>query len=82
MTGIIEAEEGNVKVEIHTAFRVLLGLLLFFPIIGLVVSLFVDTHQFSPVLILVAIGQLLFIRYLFIGLAFKFLAQKKLESIT
>ena len=38
-------------------------------------------QEFSPILILVMIGQILIIRYAFIGLAFKFLSRESLNRL-
>ncbi|KPM30183.1 Hypothetical protein I595_3721 [Croceitalea dokdonensis DOKDO 023] len=81
MTGAIETEKGNVKVEIHKVFRILLSVFLLFPIIGLIAMILTKTQEFSPILILVMIGQILVIRYGFIGLAFKFLSRESLNRL-
>lgn len=77
LTGEISDDQGKVKVEIHKVFRVLFSLFLIFPIIGLII--FSATEDFSPIMILVAIGQILIIRYAFIGFAFRFLSKSSLD---
>ncbi|CAA0148052.1 conserved hypothetical protein [Tenacibaculum maritimum] len=79
LTGEITSDQGIVRVEIHKVFRVLLSLFLIFPIIGLVIMMISGTEDFSLVLILVAIGQILIIRYAFIGLTFRFLSKSSLD---
>lgn len=81
MNGIIESDSGSVKVEIHKVFRILLSIFLLFPIIGLVAITVSGAEEFSPILILVAIGQILIIRYAFIGLAFRFLSKESLNRL-
>ncbi|MEK6152520.1 hypothetical protein WIW50_04645 [Flavobacteriaceae bacterium 3-367] len=81
MTGEIESDKGNVKVEIHKAFRVLLSIFLLFPIIGITVLVMTEAKDFSPTLILVAIGQILIIRYAFIGLAFRSFSKQSLNRL-
>ena len=81
MTGAIESENGNVKVEIQKIFRILLSLFLCFPIIGLIAMILTKAQEFSPILILVMIGQILVIRYGFIGLAFKLLSRESLNRL-
>jgi hypothetical protein len=81
MTGVIESDKGNLKVEIHKVFRILLSVFLLFPIIGLVAITVSGAEEFSPILILVAIGQILIIRYAFIGLAFRFLSKESLNRL-
>ena len=81
MTGKINSDNGNVKVEIRKVFRILLSIILCFPVIGIVALLLSDAKEFSPILILVVIGQVLMIRYVFIGLAFKFLSKASLNRL-
>lgn len=81
MTGIVEPENGKVKVEIHKVFQVLLSFILCFPILGMLVLIVTRAIAFSPILILVVIGQILMIRYLFIGLAFSFLSKESLSRL-
>jgi hypothetical protein len=79
MTGEISTDQGKVKAEIHKVFRILLSIILVFPIIGLLIMIFRGTNDFSPIMILVAIGQILIIRYAFIELAFRFLSKASLN---
>ncbi|MDH7448389.1 hypothetical protein [Aquimarina sp. 2201CG14-23] len=81
MNGTIESDSGNVKVEIHKVFRILLSIFLLFPIIGLVAITVSGAEEFSPILILVVIGQTLIIRYAFIGLTFRFLSKESLNKL-
>lgn len=81
MTGEIASDQGHVKVEIHKVFRVLLSIILLFPIIGLTALIANGTEDFSSIMIVVAIGQILIIRYAFIGLAFKFLSKASLDRL-
>ena len=81
MSGKIDSEKGNVKVEIHKVFKILLSIILCFPIIGISTIIITGVEEFSPIFILVAIGQVLMIRYLFIGLAFKFLSKESLNKL-
>ncbi len=81
MSGEIESEKGNVKVEIHKVFRILLSVFLCFPIIGLIALTLTKAQEFSPIMILVMIGQILIIRFVFIGFAFKFLSKESLNRL-
>lgn len=81
MTGEINSDKGHVKVEIHKVFRILLSIILCFPIIGITIAILTGTEEFSPVFILVAIGQILIIRYAFIGMALKFLSNASLNRL-
>lgn len=81
MTGSIESEEGNVKVEIHKVFRVLLSILLCFPVIAILIAILTGQEEPDPIFIIVAIGQILIIRYAFIGFAFKYLSKQSLDRL-
>lgn len=81
MTGAIESDKGNVKVEIHKVFRILLSIILCFPIIGILITILTGKEEPNPVFILVVIGQILIIKYAFIGLAFKFLSRQSLNRL-
>ncbi|WGD35286.1 hypothetical protein [Olleya sp. YS] len=81
MTGTIESDKGNVKVEIHKVFRILLSVILCFPIIAIIIAILTGKEEPNPIFILVAIGQILIIRYGFIGLAFKFLSKESLNRL-
>jgi hypothetical protein len=81
MTGKINSKNGHVKIEIHKVFKVLLSIILCFPIIGISVAILTGKEDFHPVFILVIIAQILFIRYVFIGMAFKFLSRESLNRL-
>ena len=81
MTGAIDSDKGNVKVEIHKGFQILLIVFLLLPLIGLIAITVSGAEEFSPVFILIAIGQILLIRYAFIGLAFRLLSKESLNRL-
>ena len=81
MSGQINSVDGSVKVEIHKVFRILLSIILLFPLIGIIVMAISKTEGFSPIMILVAVGQFLMIRYIFIELAFRFLSRESLNRL-
>lgn len=81
MTGEINSDKGFVKIEIHKAFKVLLSILLLLPLIGISAAILTGKEQFSPVFILVVIGQTLFIRYVFVGIAFRFISNASLNRL-
>lgn len=79
LIGEIASYQGKVRVEIHKVFKVLLSIILVFPVIGLIIALINGTEDFSPIFIIAAILQVLFIRLVFIGLAFRFLSKSSLN---
>ncbi len=81
MTGEINSTNGRVKVEIHKVFKVLLSILLSFPVIAISITFITGSEEFSPFLILLVIGQILIIRYGFIGIAFKTFSSASLNRL-
>lgn len=81
MSGTIESDKGNVKVEIHKVFRVLFSIILCFPIIAVLLILLTEQEEQSLTFILAVIGQVFIIRYVFIGLAFKILSKQSLNRL-
>lgn len=81
MKGEINSNYGKVKVEIHKFFKIILSIFLCFPILGMIVLIITKAQNFSPILILVMIGQILIIRFVFIELAFKFLSKDSLNRL-
>jgi len=82
LTGEIEDKDGQVEVEINKAFRILLSVVLCFPFIGLIAQFFSNKEEFSIIFILVAILQLLMIRYVFIEFAFRRFSKSSLNKLS
>lgn len=82
LTGKIVNKDGQVEIEINKAFRILLSVLLCLPFIGLIAQFFSKKEEFSIIFILVAILQLLMIRYVFIELAFRRLSKSSLNKLS
>lgn len=81
LTGTINETTGNVKVEIHKTFKTLLSIILILPIIGAIVTAFINPEELHPIMILVFFLQLLMIRFVFIGIAFRFLSKSSLNRL-
>lgn len=81
MTGEIHPADGQVKVEINKPFRILLSVFLCLPLLVLIPLTLNEPEAFSPWYILIPIGQMVMIRYIFIGLVFWFLSRLSLNSL-
>lgn len=81
LTGKIEEKTGTVRVEVHKTFRILLSIVYTLPLLALVSQIFSTSEEFSPVLIFIAPGQILLIRYFFVGFAFRYVSQMSLERL-
>lgn len=81
MTRVIHKNSGHVNVEIHKVFKVLFSILLCLPIIAITIAIATGQEEAHPIFILVVILQILMIRFVFIGLAFKFLSKHSLNRL-
>jgi uncharacterized membrane protein len=81
MTGEIQSNSGKVTVEIHKVFRILLSIFLCVPIFATIALIGTQTEEFSFFLLFIMIGQMLMIRFAFIGLAFYFLSKSSLNRL-
>ena len=81
MSGEIGKASGTVNVSLHTAFKVLFSFALVAPLVLFLISAFSDPNFLNLVSVLVLIGQTLMIRYVFIGLAFRFQSKESLSRL-
>ena len=81
ISGEFNADEGYVKVEIHKVFRILLSIMLCFPIIGTIAFEIIDSAAFSMTMFMVAVGQVLVLRFIIIELAFRILSKQSLNRL-
>jgi len=81
MNGEVLDSEGHVNVQIHRAFKVLLSIMFFFPLIGIGISVLLGRESFSVSLFTLLVTQLLLIRFVFIGFAFKILSNQSLQRL-
>lgn len=82
LTGEINNQNGQLNVEINKAFRILLSILLFLPFIGLIAQIVSNKEEFSIIFVLVAILQVLMIRYVFIEFAFRRFSKSSLNKLS
>lgn len=80
MTGKIDNENGYVNVEINKAFRILFSIIFLLPIIALTVET-VQKPNDILIFILIGIGQILMIRFFFIGLFFSAMSKQSLNRL-
>ena len=82
LTGEINNQNGQVDIEINKVFRMLLSVFLCFPFVGLIMQILSEKLEFLAIFILVLIGQLLIIRFLFIEFAFKRFSKSSLNKLS
>lgn len=81
LTGTINTESGSLTVTVHKAFKVLLSILMCFPIIGVLVTFLLAEEKPQPMLLFLVIGHVLIIRFVFITLAFNYLSKESLNRL-
>jgi len=81
LEGIIKEERGEVFVEINKSFKILFSILMLLPFIAFFIQLFSNQKQFNPIMILVCLGQVLVIRFFFIGFFYKLLSKKSINKL-
>jgi len=82
LTGFIKEEKGEVLVEINKPFKILLTILMLFPFVAFFIQLFSKTAEFNPIFIIVCIGQVLIIRFFFIGIFFKIQSKQSISKLS
>jgi Na+/glutamate symporter len=70
LQGVLYDTKGEVEVEINKNFKIILYIFLCLPLLGFFAQFFSGQEKFNPIFILVCIGQILVIRYFFIGIYF------------
>lgn len=78
MSGNITSNQGDIKVEIHKVFKILMTILLSLPII-IIILLLLNPKEVPSSLYLILIIQFLFVRLVIIGLAFKLQSKSSLK---
>ena len=81
LSGRIDSENGIVNVEINKAFKVLLGILYLFPIVGIILTIKLGGEKFELLMILSVIGQILMIRFIGVWFFFKRFSKFSLNQL-
>lgn len=81
MNGEVLPNKLFVNVEIQKVFKILLGIFLCLPVVGLPMAIITSEEEFSFLILTVIIGQVLMIRFLFIGVAFKLISKISLNRM-
>jgi hypothetical protein len=81
MTGNLSLKKGKVQVNIHKVFKGFLSLFMMAPIIAISIGLILNLQKFALMPFLITIGQVFFIRYVFIELLFRWLSRQSLNRL-
>lgn len=82
LTGFIKDEHGEILVEINKPFRTLIVAMELFPFLALAIQLFSKPNQFSPIMVVVCILQVLIIRFLFVEIFFKIISKQSIKQLS
>lgn len=80
MTGKIDNDNSYVNVEMNKAFRILFSIMFVMPIIALTIETVKKPNDIL-IFILVGIGQILMIRFFFIGMFFSRMSKQSLNRL-
>lgn len=82
LEGNILETTGHIKVEIHTAFKVLLSVILIMPLVGFFLMMADKTHEFNIIYpIFSTLLQIVFLRFVVIEVAFRILSKQSLIKL-
>lgn len=82
LNGQINNKIGEVVVEINKPFKILLSILMLFPIVGFIIQLILKVEEFNPIFIIVILAQILILRFVFIEIAYKFLSKQSINKLS
>ena len=81
LQGRFEEKKGVIEIKIHKAFRVMLSIIMIFPFIGFGIAIFQQGFVKSLGIIPALLFLLIFLRFVFIGLTFRFVTQTGLSKL-
>ena len=81
-TGELQDSVGELEIRIHNAFKVMFSILLSYPLIGFGLITYNQGFEEGIIFLPVHITVLLFIRFVFIELSFRFISKTGLNKLT
>ncbi|WP_047419577.1 hypothetical protein [Cellulophaga sp. Hel_I_12] len=82
LIGKFEGKTGEIEVRIHKAFKVMFSILMLLPIIGFGIILFTNGIEKSLEIIIPMIMGIVFVRFVFIELSFRFISNTGINKLT
>ena len=73
---------GHLEIRIHNAFKVMFSILLLMPIVGFGIMLFTNGIENFIGIIISMIALILFVRFVFMELSFRFISKTGLSKLT
>jgi len=82
LIGKFDGNTGEIEVRIHKAFKVMFSILMLMPIIGFGIAILTSGIEKSIGIIIPAIMGILFVRFVFIELGFRFISNTGINKLT
>ena len=82
LIGKFDKKTGEIEVRIHKAFKVMFSILMLMPIIGFGITLFTSGIEKSFEIIIPVIIGIMFVRFVFIELSFRFISNTGINKLT
>ena len=82
LIGEFEGKTGEIEVRIHKAFKVMFSILMLLPIIGFGITLFTNGIEKSFGIIFPMIMGIVFVRFVFMELSFRFISNTGINKLT
>ena len=79
--GELQDALGTLNIRIHNAFKILFSILMLLPIVGFVTAIVINGFVNSILIILPAVFGVLFVRFVFMELSFRFIARTGLNKL-
>ncbi|MBC7555537.1 MAG: hypothetical protein H7195_01085 [Chryseobacterium sp.] len=80
LDGKIDESNGNVSLQINKVFKILISILFCFPLVAILIQAISKPKEFSVLLILVALIQIIFLRFI-VGVFFNILSRRSLNKL-
>jgi hypothetical protein len=82
LIGKFDGNTGEIEVRIHKAFKVMFSILMLMPIIGFGIAILTNGIEKSIGIIITAIMGIVFVRFVFIELGFRFISNTGINKLT
>lgn len=82
LDGKINQKDGEIFIEINKPFKILLSILMLFPIIALIIQLLTKPAEFNPIFLIVCLGQILIFRFFFIRIFYGILSKQSINKLS
>lgn len=82
LNGKFDGKTGEIEVRIHKAFKIMFSILMLMPIIGFVIIALTNGIKESFGIIIPLIVLIIFVRFIFMELSFRFISKTGLNKLT